>query len=324
MSNTIPLYLVTGFLGSGKTSIINSLLSHVKEKRVGLILNDFGAIGVDSALIKSSSEVVAIKNLSGGQIFCSCLSGSFVKSVIEMANQNPDVIIVEASGLAKPAPLLELVSIITKRTQQKVSYGGMMCVIDAERYLTLSRSLMTLEEQVMFSDWFIINKSDLVNEEVLASTVAKITSLRPLAPLYTTSYGICTHAMMEQLNEENSPTPISLKDANSYAGWGTHGRPKNCVFIPEGPYEIRHIEELLTSIAHAMLRMKGFLSLREEGNVLLVDVVGPHVTVSVTDNPLDVEMGVVCIYSAKVDAISLITHKWSLISTSPIRCIELT
>ena len=158
MSNTIPLYLVTGFLGSGKTSIINSLLSQVKEKRVGLILNDFGSIVVDSALIKSSSEVVAIKNLSGGQIFCSCLSGSFVKSVIEMADQNPDFIIVEASGLAKPAPLLELVSIITEKNASKrvTLMEGMMCVIDAERYLTLSQSLMTLEEQVMFSDWFII------------------------------------------------------------------------------------------------------------------------------------------------------------------------
>ncbi len=324
MSNTIPLYLVTGFLGSGKTSIINSLLSQVKEKRVGLILNDFGSIVVDSALIKSSSEVVAIKNLSGGQIFCSCLSGSFVKSVIEMADQNPDFIIVEASGLAKPAPLLEIVSIITDKTKQRVTYGGMMCVVDAERYLTLSQSLMTLEEQVMFSDWFIINKSDLVNEEVLASTVAKITSLRPLAPVYTSSYGLFSDAMMKQLNEEISPTLISFKDAHLYAGWGTHGRPKNCVFIPEGPYEIRHIEELLTSIAHAMLRMKGFLSLHEGNKALLVDVVGPHVKVIVTENPIDTEIGVVCIYSAKVDAISLITQKWSLISNSTIRCIELT
>jgi hypothetical protein len=70
--------------------------------------------------------------------------------------------------------------------------------------------------------------------------------------------------------------------------------------------------------------MKGFLSLHEENKALLVDVVGPHVKVIVTDIPLDVEIGVVCIYSAKVDAISLITQKWSLISNSTIRCIELS
>ncbi|MDD3824028.1 MAG: GTP-binding protein, partial [Sphaerochaetaceae bacterium] len=103
----VRLYVLTGFLGSGKTSVINSLLGHLTEQRVGLIVNDFGPIVVDSALVASPDSVVVTKSLSGGQIFCSCLSGKFVDSVEAMLPLGPDMIIVEASGLAKPAPLLE-------------------------------------------------------------------------------------------------------------------------------------------------------------------------------------------------------------------------
>ncbi|NCB03748.1 MAG: GTP-binding protein, partial [Spirochaetia bacterium] len=89
MDTSIPLLLVTGFLGSGKTSVINSLLSHLKDKKVALILNDFGSIVIDSAFIQKTGGVVSTKSLHGGQIFCSCLSSSFVKSVVEMVEYGP-------------------------------------------------------------------------------------------------------------------------------------------------------------------------------------------------------------------------------------------
>lgn len=322
MSKNIPLYLITGFLGSGKTSVINSLLSQLKDKKVGLVLNDFGSITVDSHLVKGVSEVVASKSLSGGQIFCSCLSGSFVKSVVEMIEYDPDYIIVEASGLAKPAPLLEIVSQITDQTDNRVIYGGMMCVVDAERYHLLSQSLMTLEEQVVFSDWFIVNKSDLVSKERLDETISRIESLRPLAVVYTTSFGSLTTEMMKQFNEHKSLTPITLTDSTPYDGWGTHGRPKNCLFIPSLPYEISQIETLLTQVAPHMLRMKGFISLEQENKVLLVDVVGLHIKCGVVEKPVNVEIGVMCLYSEQLDAVSLMQESWAKISTSVATCVE--
>lgn len=322
MANKIPLYLITGFLGSGKTSVINSLLSLLKDKKVGLVLNDFGHITVDSHLVKGLSEVVASTSLSGGQIFCSCLSGSFVKSVVEMTRYNPDYIIVEASGLAKPSPLLEIVSHITDQTNNRVTYGGMMCVVDAERYHLLSKSLMTLEEQVVFSDWFIVNKSDLVTQDRLDETLSRIKELKPLAPIYTTTFGSLTHEMMKQFNEHKSLTPITLTDSTPYDGWGTHGRPKNCLFIPSLPYEISDIEKLLTEVAPHMLRMKGFVPLKQEDKALLVDVVGLHITCGVVEKPLNVEMGIMCLYSRQLDAPSVMQQTWDTISTSSSSCVE--
>lgn len=317
---TIPLYLFTGFLGSGKTSVINSLLEQMRDKKVGLVLNDFGAITVDSALVKGSGEVVASTSLSGGQIFCSCLSGSFINAVEAMVDLQPDSIIVEASGLAKPAPLLEIVSVIQQRTKGAVTYGGMICVIDAERYLLLSQVLKTLEEQIMFSDWFILNKTDLVDGPALQEIETAIGALRPLAPLFKTSYGTVSAEMVSQLEAPGTAVPITIADAARYQGWGTHGRPKNCVFLPSMPFTVSTLQTFLTKVSSQMLRMKGFIP-TSEGKALMVDVVGPHVRVNECDMPSGIEPGVMCIHSADVDAVTLLQGEWKRIADSPSSCI---
>ncbi len=316
---TIPLYLFTGFLGSGKTSVINSLLEHMNDKKVGLVLNDFGAIAVDSALVKGSGEVIASTSLSGGQIFCSCLSGSFINAVEAMVELEPDSIIVEASGLAKPAPLLEIVSIIQERTKKKVTYGGMICVVDSERYLVLSQALKTLEEQIVFSDWFILNKTDLVDEATLKKTEEVIGALRPLAPLFKTSYGKVSAEIVAQLEAPGTSVPITITDATPYKGWGTHGRPKNCVFLPSVPFAVSALQTFLVKVSSHMLRMKGFIP-TTEGKAVLVDVVGPHVKVNECAMPEAIEPGVMCIHSANVDAVSLLQGEWKRVVGSPSSC----
>ncbi len=316
-----PLYLFTGFLGSGKSSVINSLLGHFTNKRVGLILNDFGAITVDSALVKGDGEISATKSLSGGQIFCSCLAGSFVAAVEEMASLNLDAIIVEASGLAKPSPLLEIISNIQQRTNHEISYSGMICVIDAERYHLLSQSLKTIEEKVVFSDWFIVNKIDLVDEATVEGVKASIKGLRPLAPIFTTTFGVVDQAMIELL--ESSQGGVELKQINgeAYSGWGVHGRPKNCTFLPSYPFKREALEQFLAVVSNHLFRMKGFIPTQGEG-ALIVDAVGPHVKVSEGKMPPNLEPGVMAIFAANIDALSLIEREWPNYSNTPFSCVE--
>lgn len=316
----IRLYLITGFLGSGKTSVINSMLHHLRDRKVGLILNDFGSINVDGALVESSDSVVSSTSLSGGQIFCSCLSGSFIGAVEEMATLGPDVILVEASGLAKPAPLLEIVSVIHKRTEGKVVYGGMLCIVDAERFDLLFKALKTLEEQIVFSDWFIVNKIDLVGESQLDSTIEKIKTLRPLAPIYRTAYGQVSHDIMDTLEQESHGNkPGFSVDVSAYRGWGVEGRPKTCIFLPLGDIDRTTLEQFLTKVSSHMLRMKGFLPI-EEDRALLVDVVGPHVALSERKMPQSIDPGIVCIHSALVDPIAILQETWKQMSGTSAEC----
>ena len=306
----IILLLITGFLGSGKTSVINSLLHRLTDTRVGLIVNDFGPITVDSQLIEQSDQVVSTTSLSGGQIFCSCLSGSFINSVEAVAQCSPDIIIVETSGLAKPAPLLEIMSVIMQRTDTHVTYAGMLCVVDAERFAPLSSSFMTLEEQIVFSDWFMINKCDLVDDKTLRGTSSRIQELRPGAPLFTTTFGVVPESLMPLLTGEGQRNLRALQTTGTYAGWGVHGRPKTCLFTIEGDYPEHLLTKFLAEVSRSMLRMKGFLSSSDGESVLFVDGVGPPVRLSASSTPISQTPGIVCIHSSALDAQHLLTSLW--------------
>ncbi|MEA5032915.1 MAG: GTP-binding protein [Sphaerochaeta sp.] len=316
----IGLHIVTGFLGSGKTSVINSLLGHLKDRKIALITNDFGPIAVDSALVAASSAVVATKSLSGGQLFCSCLSGSFVDTVEALLAYDPDMIIVEASGLAKPAPLLEIVSVITNRSAGRVTYGGMLCVIDASRYHLLSQAITTLEEQLVFSDAIILNKTDLVDAQALATVTAQVRKTRPLAPYFATTHGAIRPDMLSLWDTDVAWNHLRSIDTAPYKGWGVHGRPKTVVFSIEGKWNPTMVEALLAEVSPQMLRMKGFLPYGN-GNALQVDAVGPYVQVGMCDMPVGIETGVVGIHAATVDAKTLLLATWNRIATHGARLV---
>lgn len=316
----IGLHIVTGFLGSGKTSVINSLLGHLKDRKIALITNDFGPIAVDSALVAASSAVVATKSLSGGQLFCSCLSGSFVDTVEALLAYDPDMIIVEASGLAKPAPLLEIVSVITNRSAGRVVYGGMLCVVDASRYHLLSQAITTLEEQLVFSDAIILNKTDLVDAQALATVTAQVRKIRPLAPYFATTRGTIRADMLSLWDTDVAWNHLRSIDTAPYKGWGVHGRPKTVVFSIEGKWNPTMVEALLAEVSPQMLRMKGFLPYGN-GNALQVDAVGPYVQVGMCDMPVGIETGVVGIHAATVDAKTLLLATWNRIATHGARLV---
>jgi G3E family GTPase len=120
MNRKSPLYVVSGFLGSGKTTLINRLLSGMTGKRIGIIVYDFGPLAVDSSLIAGALEGaqktgIEIKELNNGQLFCDCLVGSFIDAVAAFAGTDLDALWVEASGLAKPSPLVDTMALIKKK-----------------------------------------------------------------------------------------------------------------------------------------------------------------------------------------------------------------
>ena len=98
MKDKSKLYLLTGFLGAAKTTFLTNVLKDLEGKKLAVIMNEFGKVGIDGALIqKEGMELVEINR---GSIFCSCLQLSFVSALIEMADRNMEYVFVESSGLA--------------------------------------------------------------------------------------------------------------------------------------------------------------------------------------------------------------------------------
>ena len=191
------LYLVTGFLGAGKTTFMKNFIQLFKGQKIQLIVNEFGQEGVDGVLL---SDINAYLNeISGGSVFCSCRLDQFEKVLRESKDINADVILVEASGLSDPTGVRKLFS-QTGRFPN-IEYKGAVCLIDAIRFPKLYASARTCVKQLASSDVALINKTDIASDEQLAKTIKIIQGQRPDMPIVTTSFGNVDANILETLCE---------------------------------------------------------------------------------------------------------------------------
>ncbi len=270
----IPLYIIIGFLGSGKTSMLNNLLGQEEWSNVGVIVNDFGSLNIDSSLLSNSSDILKTE-LSGGQIFCSCLSGTFVETINKYSDLPIDALFVEASGLAKPNPLLEIIEWAERTSNDAFDYQGMICLIDAERYFTLSQALLTLKEQVVYSDLFIINKCDLVDEEELSKLETELHTLKPEVDMIKTTFGKVPSKIIRSLKPDTEQ--LLSYNTEQYKGWGKQGRPVPMRLTPTESVSFSALDAFMKRFGKEALRMKGYIFTVEHG-LILANGVGEHIT----------------------------------------------
>ena len=157
--NKIPITVLQGFLGSGKTTLLNYILTHNEGMNIGVVVNDFGDINIDSKLIKSKTDKRL--ELTSGCICCSLKTLDLQEAIDQFVYEgsNIDYIIIEASGLAEPRDLA-----MTLRTSlgHSVRLDGIVTVIDAENLEKNATEHNIARDQILFCDFVIINKVDLV------------------------------------------------------------------------------------------------------------------------------------------------------------------
>jgi G3E family GTPase len=153
------VYLISGFLGAGKTTFLNRLIAVVPPEVTFLILmNEFGEVGLDGVLVEG--EDLDMIEISKGSIFCACVKTDFIKALHQIATTvRPDVMLIETTGVANPKDL--------DRDLQLPIFGGAFrlrdkfCLIDAANFLDTYASFLAIEKQLEASDVFIVNKVDL-------------------------------------------------------------------------------------------------------------------------------------------------------------------
>jgi G3E family GTPase len=153
------VYLISGFLGAGKTTFLNRLVAVVPADVTFLILmNEFGEVGLDGVLVEG--EDLDMIEISKGSIFCACVKTDFIKALHQIATTvRPDVMLIETTGVANPKDL--------DRDLQLPIFGGAFrlrdkfCLIDAANFLDTYASFLAIEKQLEASDVFIVNKVDL-------------------------------------------------------------------------------------------------------------------------------------------------------------------
>src|SRR6266550_4602214 len=125
---SVPILLVAGFLGAGKTTVVNHLLAHAEGRRIAAVVNDFGAINIDSELIAGASDGVV--SLTNGCICCS-LEGDLLRTLAGILRRNPrpDHIVIETSGVADPADIVR--NLMDPVIWKEAPLDTVLCVLDA-------------------------------------------------------------------------------------------------------------------------------------------------------------------------------------------------
>jgi G3E family GTPase len=181
----IPVTVLTGYLGAGKTTLLNRILTEDHGKRYAVIVNEFGEIGIDNDLVVGADEDVF--EMNNGCVCCT-VRGDLIRVVNGlMKRQRPgkpafDAIIVETTGLADPGPVAQTF-FVDDEVKAKTQLDSVTALVDALHVMVRLDESKEAREQVAFADRLILNKTDLVAEDALASIEARLRALNPLAPI---------------------------------------------------------------------------------------------------------------------------------------------
>lgn len=198
-NDPLPLLLLTGFLGSGKTSTLQHWLGHttVPLKRVAVIINDFGEVNVDAALLQRRQ--LELRSITGGCVCCQSFD-DLVEQVSRLADSPDfDFVWIETSGLADPEEVLDHLS--SAELQDKTVLRRMILVLDGSDFPCSWRGRAVQEEQIRYADLVLLNKADRLDDAVRRRVEVALRELNPQAELFSTHHGIVDP---ERLSAENA------------------------------------------------------------------------------------------------------------------------
>jgi G3E family GTPase len=176
--------VLTGFLGAGKTTLLNHILTAQHGKRIAVIENEFGAVGVDNEIVVNAEE--EIFEMNNGCICCT-VRGDLIRILGSLMKRRDkfDYILIETTGLADPGPVAQTF-FVDDDLQMHLTLDGIVTVVDAKHVWQHIDDSKEVVEQIAFADVILLNKTDLVDADTLAKLEARIQSMNKSAKVFHT------------------------------------------------------------------------------------------------------------------------------------------
>jgi cobalamin biosynthesis protein CobW len=299
--------VITGFLGAGKTTLIRHVLANAGGRRIALIVNEFGDVGIDGDILRScglgSCSDEDIIELANGCICCT-VADDFIPTMSKLLGraEPPDHIVIETSGLALPQPLVRAFN--WPEISTRVSVDGVITVVDGqalangrfaedEQALAAQRSAdpnldhenpieELFEDQLNCADMVLLNKTDLLDASCLKRVATELSAkLRPGARLVPTEQGRIDVRALLGVGAQAELDIASRPSHHELEGEAEHDHDDFESFVVPIETEVSDRNALLERIrktvaTHEILRLKGFLAVRNLPSRLLVQAVGPR------------------------------------------------
>jgi cobalamin biosynthesis protein CobW len=304
----VPVTVITGFLGAGKTTLIRHLLGHAKGKRIALVINEFGDLGVDKEVLAACGEETCREEdmieLSNGCICCT-VADDFIPTMETLLGraERPDHIIIETSGLALPQPLIRAFN--WPEIKSQVTVDGVVTVVDAaalsegrfaadeqavarqreaDQMLDHSTPLGELfKDQLVAADLLIVNKTDLVADAALIDVESRLRAeMRPGTGMIRARNGHVDVTALLGLGL-SSEDHLEGRDSAHELEHGGEGHEHDdfdsfSITLPDGLSRDELLGRIEDTIrAHDVLRLKGFAALPGSDARLAIQAVGPRV-----------------------------------------------
>lgn len=301
----VPTTVITGFLGAGKTTLIRHLLQNAKGRRLALIINEFGDVGVDGELVKGCNDEACpeddIVELANGCICCT-VADDFLPTMQKLLDRPnpPEHIIIETSGLALPKPLVKAFQWPDIRTRATVD--GVVALIDADavaagRFATDEVALAAaraadpnldhdspleelFEEQLGCADMVVLNKTDLVDAATLAKVEAQVDAeTRPGVRIVRATQGAVDIAALLGIT---AAAEDDLDSRKSHIDDGEEHDHDDFDSFVVGGGDVADLDVLLVKLgeiiaAHDVLRIKGMVAVAGKPSRLVIQAVGPRI-----------------------------------------------
>jgi len=301
----IPVTVITGFLGAGKTTIIRHLMENYQESRIGLLINEFGDLGIDQEMIKGcgieNCKDESIIELTNGCICCT-VADDFVPAIESLLSNDspPDHIVIETSGLAIPKPLIQAFN--WPEIKSRVTIDGVITVVDSpavsngqfaqnpeavqiqrvqddnlEHDFPLEE---VFEDQLLSADMVLLNKADLITSDKMehVKTIVR-REARPAAKIISTVNGQIDPLILLGLSAGAENDLNSRKSHHDNEEGHDHDDFESFVVQLDSISNPDVFEERLQIIikSHKILRIKGFIDIVDKPMRNVVQAVGPRI-----------------------------------------------
>lgn len=259
----LPVTVLTGFLGSGKTTLVNRLLKERPGTKFGLVVNEFGEASLESQLLEIRKQ--PLFELPSGCLCC--VSDGDLKAALDAVVRKDSRIghiLVEASGLSSPGPLL---GVLTQDGPYELS--GVFCLADASSFLSHEKEFPALRRQLAFADAVFLTKTDLTTRAAADAVRARLTDLKPGVKVFDTAARLPWSALFETEGAESAPgtETASADPKRRFFQGGRHHDAEVFEYSTDLPLDPERLGAVFTSLEPGILRAKGVVRLDDPSAV---------------------------------------------------------
>ena len=267
-NKAVPVTVLTGYLGAGKTTLLNRILTYEHGKKVAVIVNEFGEIGIDNQLVIDADE--EIFEMNNGCICCT-VRGDLIRIIGNLMCRRDkfDHLVIETTGLADPAPVIQTF-FVDEEIQTQMDLDAVVTVVDA-KHIWDHWDSDEAQEQIAFANVILLNKIDLVKSHQLTELEQKIRAMNAMVKIYHTQNADIE--MDAVLGVRAFDLDRALEIDPEFLGEDAHEHDESVfsfAIVESGAVDLEKLNQWLTELLQTqgpnIFRMKGILNVAEEAN----------------------------------------------------------